>query len=251
MLGVHNSVCICVCVVRPASFHCQKSFVCYFTFSLLASVWKMSNPCTVGNTQCVIWSWPRKETKRLQDPMWNRWVEMGEGTRGNNSHPVTCKTGITVGIKKRFPFGSFHSNHLLHHSVSLPFFHRSFRFFFVISVHSRSAFHKQREWEWEIERHWERCHILKRRALHFHRQGLSPPAIVDALPAEGMKATRQGIAKMLKHVERTGSLARCPGSGRPSSITPAMKAVVDVPSPRWGNEEQKMISVVFSTNTSS
>ena len=68
---------------------------------------------------------------------------------------------------------------------------------------------------------------VKRRALYYQKQGLLPPAIVDALAAEGETATRQGIAKMLKRVEITGRLKRCPGSGRLSKITPAIKAAVD------------------------
>ena len=107
----------------------------------------------------------------------------------------------------------------------------SFRFtcfVLFISVRSRSVFLalqvSERERERETLRNMPYSDYLKRCVLHFHRQGLSPPAIADALAVEGMKATRQG---MLKCVERTGSLARCPGSGRSSSITPAMKAVVD------------------------
>ena len=68
---------------------------------------------------------------------------------------------------------------------------------------------------------------VKRRALHFHECGLRPPAIVKALAAEGETATRQGVAKMLRRVESTGSLRRSPGSGRLPKVTPAVKAAVD------------------------
>ena len=42
-----------------------------------------------------------------------------------------------------------------------------------------------------------------------------------------MSATRQGIAKLLAHYKRTGSLSRAKGSGRPAKVTPAVKAAVD------------------------
>lgn len=57
---------------------------------------------------------------------------------------------------------------------------------------------------------------LKRRALHFHAMGLTPPAIADALAAEGLSATRQGLALLIKQYNRTGTLEKCAGSGRPS-----------------------------------
>ena len=68
---------------------------------------------------------------------------------------------------------------------------------------------------------------LKRRALAFHAEGLSPAAISDALAHEGLTATRQGLAKLIRRVEETGNLERRPGSGRPSKITPQVKAIID------------------------
>ena len=68
---------------------------------------------------------------------------------------------------------------------------------------------------------------LKRRALFFHAKGLSPPAIADALAEEGLVATRQGLAKFIRCFKETGSIKRCPGSGRPSKVTPEVKAVVE------------------------
>ena len=40
-------------------------------------------------------------------------------------------------------------------------------------------------------------------------------------------ATRQGIAKLMKHVQERGSLERVPGSGRLSKIIPRMEAIID------------------------
>ena len=68
---------------------------------------------------------------------------------------------------------------------------------------------------------------LKRRALVFHSMGLSPAAIAKALSNEGLVATRQGIKKFLDRYEETGTLERRPGSGRPSRITQAVRAIVE------------------------
>ena len=68
---------------------------------------------------------------------------------------------------------------------------------------------------------------LKRRALHFHAMGLSPRAIAEALAVEGLSATRQGLALLIKRYNRTGTVERCAGSGRPSKITPRVKAIVE------------------------
>ena len=68
---------------------------------------------------------------------------------------------------------------------------------------------------------------LKRRALHFYAMGLSPRAIADALAAEGLSATRQGLALLIKRYNRTGTVERCVGSGRPSTILPWVKAIVE------------------------
>ena len=67
-----------------------------------------------------------------------------------------------------------------------------------------------------------KCH-----ALYFHGRGLTSSAIVDALAAEGEAATRQGIAKMIKRVQRTGSLKRSPGNGRLPKLTLAIRAAVE------------------------
>ena len=68
---------------------------------------------------------------------------------------------------------------------------------------------------------------LRRRVLVHHSRGLSARAIADVLSDEGLRATRQGIAKFLRRVDETGSLERQPGSGRPSSFTPRMLALVE------------------------
>ena len=68
---------------------------------------------------------------------------------------------------------------------------------------------------------------LKRRAVALHEKRLSPRAISDALAEEGLEATRQGIDKFLKRYDKTHSLARARGSGRPSKVTPTVEAIVE------------------------
>ena len=47
---------------------------------------------------------------------------------------------------------------------------------------------------------------LKHRALHFHAMGLTPQAIADALAAEGLSATRKGLALLINCYNTTGTL---------------------------------------------
>lgn len=42
-----------------------------------------------------------------------------------------------------------------------------------------------------------------------------------------MKASRNGIAKFLKKYEKTGTVARRPGSGWPSKVTGEVKKIVE------------------------
>ena len=55
----------------------------------------------------------------------------------------------------------------------------------------------------------------------------SAPTIAKALRKEGLKASRMGIAKFLKHYKESSSIARKLGSGRPSKITPEIKKVIE------------------------
>ena len=56
---------------------------------------------------------------------------------------------------------------------------------------------------------------------------MSSQEIVDALSQEGFSATHQGIAKFLRRYRDTGCLERAKGSGRPSKVSPAVKAPVE------------------------
>ena len=63
--------------------------------------------------------------------------------------------------------------------------------------------------------------------LYLHRQGHRPLAISRILQDEGMTASERGIVKFLKRYRETGTIARLPGSGRPSKITAEIKQIVD------------------------
>lgn len=65
------------------------------------------------------------------------------------------------------------------------------------------------------------------RILYLSMQGYKPPTISRILEEEGMKASRRGIAYFLKRYTETGTIARLPGSGRPSVVTEEIKAIVE------------------------
>ena len=67
----------------------------------------------------------------------------------------------------------------------------------------------------------------KQVVIYHHRQGLKPGNILRKLKQEGIKATRRGITKFLAKFIESGSVARKPGSGRPSKVTAAVRKIID------------------------
>ena len=68
----------------------------------------------------------------------------------------------------------------------------------------------------------------KLRILHYHALGYKPYTIVKVLEEEeGLKMSRFGVTKFLKHYEEMGTISRKPGSGRPSKVTEEIKLLVD------------------------
>ena len=67
----------------------------------------------------------------------------------------------------------------------------------------------------------------KQRIIYWFNQGLKAPSIAKALEEERLSCSRCGIAKFLKVYQATGSIARQPGSGRPSKITAEIKRIVE------------------------
>ena len=67
----------------------------------------------------------------------------------------------------------------------------------------------------------------KQRILCLYFGGYKPSTIAKFLREEGMQASRRGVDKFIQRYRQTGTIARKPGSGRPSKITSEIKAIVD------------------------
>ena len=67
----------------------------------------------------------------------------------------------------------------------------------------------------------------KQRIAFYHEKQFKPPTIQKFLLEEGLCTTRQGIARFLKVYQRTGTVDRCRGSGRPSKASTAVREIVD------------------------
>ena len=67
----------------------------------------------------------------------------------------------------------------------------------------------------------------KQHILHFYSKGYKAPTIQKFLAAENLVCSRVGIAKFIKVFERTGSICRQPGLGRPSKVTREVKELVE------------------------
>ncbi len=68
----------------------------------------------------------------------------------------------------------------------------------------------------------------KQRILHLHLVlHLKPPTIINVLEHEGIIVSRRGVFKFLKRFHERGTIARKPGSGRPSLITTEIKMIVE------------------------
>ena len=67
----------------------------------------------------------------------------------------------------------------------------------------------------------------KQRILIFYFKGYRSPTISKLLEDEGIFVCRRGVAKFIIRYLATGSIARCPGSGRRTKITEDVKRVVE------------------------
>ena len=67
----------------------------------------------------------------------------------------------------------------------------------------------------------------KLRILFYHQKGYKAPTIHQRLISEGIPCTRENIHRFLQRFEVSGGIHRKPGSGRPSSITTEIKAMVE------------------------
>lgn len=71
------------------------------------------------------------------------------------------------------------------------------------------------------------CDYTKQRILFHYYRGLRSTSIAAKLAKEGGKVSVVGVWKFIRRYEETGSIARKPGSGRPTVITPEIEAIVE------------------------
>ena len=65
------------------------------------------------------------------------------------------------------------------------------------------------------------------RIIYHSSRGHRPYTVAKLLAQEGLPASRNGIGKFIRKYRQTGTIRVLPGAGRPSIITPEMKAIVD------------------------
>ena len=68
---------------------------------------------------------------------------------------------------------------------------------------------------------------VKQRIVYHHSRGLRCTAITVKIWEEGWSMTVLGVWKFLKRYEQFHTIARRSGSGRPTKITPEIKAIVE------------------------
>ena len=67
----------------------------------------------------------------------------------------------------------------------------------------------------------------KKRIIYYYEQGHRAPSIARLLLEEDIVASRVGIAKLIGRYKRSGTIVRCPGSGRATIITPEIKTIIE------------------------
>ena len=67
----------------------------------------------------------------------------------------------------------------------------------------------------------------KQRILFFYFHGVRPYSMQSLLLDEGIPCSREGIRKVLKKYVHTNSIARTPGSGRPTKLTTQIRRIVE------------------------
>ena len=67
----------------------------------------------------------------------------------------------------------------------------------------------------------------QQRILEYRSRGLSVRDVARAVTEEGHSVSKTGVLKFLRKYETTGSIARRPGSGRPTKVTPEALRIVE------------------------
>lgn len=68
----------------------------------------------------------------------------------------------------------------------------------------------------------------KRRILFYEVKGYHALKIMKLLEWEGIVASKRGVSAFLSCVQKTGSIGRCPGRGRPTKQTEEVNEVIKV-----------------------
>ena len=72
--------------------------------------------------------------------------------------------------------------------------------------------------------YWE---YTNKRILFYKSKGHRAPTIAKLLEREGIVVSRRGVDAFLDRVQQTGTIARHPGSSRPSKRTDEVKQIVE------------------------
>ena len=67
----------------------------------------------------------------------------------------------------------------------------------------------------------------KKQKIYYYEQGHSTPSMVRLLLEEDIVTSRVGITKLIGRYKQSGTIIRCPSSGRPIVITPEIKTIVE------------------------
>ena len=67
----------------------------------------------------------------------------------------------------------------------------------------------------------------QQRIIHFSSLGYKSTSIVELLREEGLKVRVSAVYRLLKKYRETGTIARRPGSGRPTKITQEVLRIVE------------------------
>ena len=68
---------------------------------------------------------------------------------------------------------------------------------------------------------------IKKRIIYYYEQGHCAPSIGRLLLEEDIVAFKVGITKLIGRYKQSGTIVRCPGSGRPTVIIPEIKTIAE------------------------
>ena len=96
--------------------------------------------------------------------------------------------------------------------------------FFIVSIVSE---HYQRARPCWLHCGWRWCAVRSSTSRSYTIVGYNPLTIACHLQEKSLPTGRWGVDKFLKKYNETGSMVRCPGSGRPSMVMWEVKCLVE------------------------